>query len=323
MSVKDIFELIKTTCLRWWEDNTFRLGAALAFYTVFSLAPLVLLTIAVGGLVFSKEAVRRQMSDELSQLAGPSVASAFQETTSAISKSGSGLLATAVSIVLLVIGATTVFGQLQDALNTIWGVKTRPEGTILAYIKDQFWSFAMVVSIGFLLLVSLVLSAILAALSRWLEPSSLPGGVVVWQVLHWLVSLGLVTLLFALIYKVLPAVELGWRDVWVGAAVTAILFNIGTYLIGLYLGRSTLVSAYGAAGSLVVILMWVYYSSQILLLGAEFTYVYATWTGKPLVPAKNAEAITEESRAREGRPRQLPGGTIQDHSQQTVGTGGA
>jgi membrane protein len=149
----------------------------------------------------------------------------------------------------------------------------------------------------------------------WLKSTSLPGGVVLWQVIDWLVSLALVTVLFGMIYKVLPAVELSFRDVWVGALVTALLFTLGKYLIGLYLGQSTLVSAYGAAGSLVVVLMWVYYSSQILLLGAEFTYVYATHTGKPLVPYANAETITAESRGREGRPRRLPGGTLQEHNQ--------
>ncbi len=315
MTARDIFRLVKLSCYRWWMDNTFRLGAALAFYTVFSLAPVVLLSIAIGGLLFSKEDVRKQLAAEVTDLAGPYVAHAFQDTAAAISQSGSGMVATAVSILLLLVGASSVFGQLQDALNTIWGVQTRPGSGLWNYIKDQFWSFAMVLGIGFILLVSLVVSAVLSAVSTWLEPSAMPGGVYLWHAVNWLVSLGVVTLLFAMIYKVLPAVEIAWSDVWVGSLVTALLFNLGKYLIGLYLGHSSLVSAYGAAGSLVVLLMWVYYSSQVLLLGAEFTYVYATRTGKALVPAKNAETITAEARAREGRPRHPPGGTLEQHNQ--------
>jgi membrane protein len=307
MTARELLDVIKEAGQRWWYDNTFRLGAALAFYTVFSLAPLILLTLAVGGLLFSEETVRQQMTREFTELAGQHVAEAFERTAASISQSGGGLLATVVSVVLLLVGATSVFGQLQDALNTIWGVKSRPEGGVLAYIKDQFWSFALVVGIGFLLLVSLLASTVLSALAGWLKPSSLPGGILLWQVINWLVSLGMATVLFAMIYKVLPAVDLGWRDVWVGALVTAVLFELGKDLIGLYLGRSMLVSAYGAAGSLVVILMWVYYSSQILLLGAEFTYVYAVRTGK--VPATRGSEPPEGSHGGERPPRANAPGT--------------
>jgi len=300
MRVKDIYTLLKEAVRRWYEDNSFQLGAALAFYTVFSLAPVVLLAIAVGGMIFGREGARQQLTQEIAELAGPYVSEAFNETARAIAESGSGLLATAVSIVILLVGATTVFGQLQESLNTIWGVKARPGLGILNYLKDQLWSFAMVLGIGFVLLVSLVISAVLAGLGRWLEPSVLPGGVYFWQVVHWLASFLVATLLFAMIYKFLPAVEVAWRDVWVGAVFTALLFSIGKYLIGLYLGRSSLVSAYGAAGSLVVLLLWVYYSSQILLLGAEFTYVYARYRGTPLVTRQYAEPLTREARARQG-----------------------
>jgi YihY family inner membrane protein len=231
------------------------------------------------------------------------VGDAIGSVTDYARKGGGGSLATLFGMTILFFGATSVFAQLQDALNTIWGVKPADETTWTSAIKDRLWSFAVVLGIGFLLLVSLVLSAALAAAAQFLTPSTLPGGAYLWQALNWFVSFGLVALLFALIYKLLPDAQIEWSDVWVGAAVTALLFACGKYLIGLYLGRSTWISAYGAAGSLVVVLLWVYYSSQIFLFGAEFTYVYANQAGKPLRPKRNAEPVTEEARARQGMAR--------------------
>jgi membrane protein len=203
---------------------------------------------------------------------------------------------------MLLLGATAVFAQLQDALNTIWRVKPREGRAWLGVIKDRFWTFMIVLSIGFLLLGSLLISIGLSAVTEFL-PAAYHPNLYFWRALDWLVSFGLVTTLFAMIYKLLPDVELEWRDVWVGAAVTAVLFTIGRYLIGLYLAHSSWISAYGAAGSLVIVLLWVYYSSQVFLFGAEFTYVWANESGKPLVPRANAEPATEEARARQETPQ--------------------
>lgn len=300
MGATEVLRLGWEACRRWYDDNTFLHGAALAFYTVVSMAPLVLLSVAIGGLVFEEEAARRQIDRELARLAGPGVSESFRRTTEAVARGGSAPLATAVGVALVLVGAASVFAQLQQALNAIWGVKPREGRGWLAAILARSWSYAMVLVIGFLLLVSLIVNALLAAAAAWLEPAALPGGPALWQGVHALASFALMTLLFALIYKLLPDVEIAWADVWVGALVTALLFNLGKYLIGLYLGQSTLASAYGAAGSLVVVLLWVYYSSQVLLLGAEFTYVYARRAGKALVPHEGAEAATDEARARAG-----------------------
>lgn len=300
MNVKDIWQLLIDTGRRWYEANTFQLGAALAFYTVFSLAPLVLIAVAGAGLFFGEEAARQQINEEITRLAGPEVSASFDQMMGIINESGSGLMATGIGVLLLIVGATSVFTQLQTALNAVWGVETRPGDGIFQLLIGRFWTFAMLLVIGFLLLVSLVLSAGLAAVAQWMHPETLPGGPYLWQALNALVSFALTTLLFAMIYKVLPEAETHWRDVLSGAAVTALLFAIGKHLIGLYLGQNSLVSAYGAAGSLVLILLWVYYSSQILLLGAEFTSVLgqrrAGKTSSPAQPvAKVAPARLERS----------------------------
>ena len=306
MRPRAIFGLLKDAFWRWWEDNTFQLGAALAFYTVFSLAPVVLIAIAVAGAIFGEEAARARLLDEINTTFGLRVGGAIEVLLQYTQDTGTGTATAVISVVVLLFGATSVFAQLQDALNVVWGVKPKPDRGWLDVIKDRFWSFAVVLGIGFLLLVSLVLSAVLASLGQFLTPASVPGGVVLCQALHWLVSFGFITLLFALVYKVLPDAKIEWEDVWVGAAVTALLFVVGKYLIGLYLGRSGWISAYGAAGSLVVVLLWVYYSSQIFLYGAEFTYVYANQAGKPVEPAEYAEPATEEARARQGLARTPP-----------------
>jgi membrane protein len=299
------FELLRAAFWRWYADNTFRLGAALAYYTVFSLAPIILIVVGIAGLVFGEEAARARLLEEIDNTVGSQVGEAIAATSQHIQDTESGLWATIISVVMLFFGATGVFAQLQDALNVIWGVKPREDRTWFDSVKDRFWSFSVVLGIGFLLLVSLVISTLLSALTRFVTPTMIPGNIYVWQVLNWLVSFGVVTLLFAMIFKLLPDAKIEWREVWVGAAVTAALFAIGRYLIGLYLGQSAWISGYGAAGSLVVILLWVYYSSQILLFGAEFTYVYANRDGKPLVLKETAEPVTEEARARQGMPRTL------------------
>jgi membrane protein len=302
MKPKEIFELLKETYNEWSEDKASRLAASLAYYTVFSIAPLLIIVIAVAGLIFGREAAQGQIERQIQGLIGEESAQFVQTLIEASSNKTTGIIATVIGIATLLFGATGLFGQLQDALNTIWEVTPKPGRGVMGIIKDRFFSFTMVLGIGFLLMVSLVVSAGLEALNEY--TSGLWGDVAfVGQALNFVISFGVITLLFAMIYKVLPDVEIAWRDVWIGAAVTALLFTIGKFLIGLYLGHSAVASSYGAAGALVVILLWVYYSAQILLLGAEFTQVYAKRFGSHIVPDEDAVPVTEEARAQQGMPR--------------------
>jgi membrane protein len=305
MRVRDLLSIFKEAFWQWYGDNTFRLGAALAYYTVFSLAPIVLIVIAIASL-FVGESAHGEIVEQIGSTAGSRVGQAVQDILKYNREQGSGTLATIISVVVLVVGATTLFGQLQGALNTIWGVEPKAGRGVWGVIRDRLLSFGMVLVIAFLLLVSLVVSAAIASVLGSLPTDRLPGGGYIAQAVNWVVSVGVITVLFALIYKYLPDVEVRWSDVWVGALATAIFFSIGKLLIGLYLGQSSWINAYGAAGSLIVILLWVYYSSQILLYGAEFTQVYARHAGHPLTPAENAVPVTEESRARQGMSRRTP-----------------
>lgn len=257
----------------WWNDNVPRLGASLAYYTLFALAPTLLVAIAVAGLFFGAEAVRGGVVEQLQGLMGKEGAQAVQAMLEGAAKPSSSKLATAIGLFTLFLGSTGAFLEMQTALNAIWRVKPKPSAGIRMLLLPRLISFGLVVAVGFLLLVSLLVSAALAALDRYMG-DAFPGLTVVWQAANVLVSLGVVTLLFALVYKVLPDVVLRWRDVWIGGLVTAGLFSIGKLLIGLYLGHSTLASSYGAAGSVIVLLLWVYYSAQVVLLGAEFTRFY-------------------------------------------------
>jgi membrane protein len=308
MGIKDIWGLLVATFWRWYEDNPFRTGAALAYYTVFSLAPIVVIVIAVGSLFFDEDTVRKHFSQEMSGVAGKQVGEAVMAFAKQENEEGTGLLATLVSVAVLLVGATTVFAQLQEALNLVWRVKPNPKRSWLGAVRDRVLSFTIVLGIGFLLLVSLVVSTLLTALNHFLTPSSMPGGEFLWQAINWIIAFGLITLLFAMIYKILPDAKIAWRDVWMGAAVTSLLFNVGKYLIGLYLGHSSLMSTYGAAGSLVAILLWVFYSSQILLFGAEFTFVNAKMNGHPIQPARNAVPIHDESEEFQGTSSRIPMG---------------
>lgn len=288
MRFKDGVRLIKGTFAEWKEDNVPVLAAALAYYTVFSLAPLLLIAIAIAGAVFGEEAARGELVRQIQGLVGKEGAEAVQAMIQNADKPNSGgAIATVIGVILLMFGASGVFGQLQSALNTIWEVKPKPGQGIRSFLVSRFLSFAMVLVIGFLLLVSLLLSSILVAASHFFD-SLMPGLPVLGQVINFLISFGVITVLFASIYKFLPDVEIPWKNLWMGAAVTAVLFNIGKFAIGLYLGNSSVGSAYGAAGSLVVVLIWVFYSAQILLIGAEFTQVYSKYRGMPLRPSKHA-----------------------------------
>ncbi len=272
----------------WWDDDALRLGASLAYYTLFAIAPVLLVAAGIAGLVFNTEAVRAEIVNQLDHLVGREGARAVQSLLDGASQRRAGIVATAIGSVAFVIAATGAFLELQAALNTVWRVKANPGAHLKAFLIDRLRSFGLVVAIGFLLMVSLAVTAALAAFSAWLSPhaSSVP---LVWSGVQLFVSLVGTTALFALLYRVLPDVRLGWRDVTTGAFVTAVLFTLGQQLIGLYLGQSSMASSYGAAGSVMILLLWVYYSCQILLLGAEFTRVYAEHRGTTVDPHVFAE----------------------------------
>lgn len=287
MNLKGLWKLLGVAYTKWTDDHAQGLGAALAFYTVFSLAPLLLIVIAIAGVVFGQEAAEGHIIGQIQGFVGEESANAIQDMLEHARTPSTGLLAMGIALVTLLFGASGVFAQLQDALNIIWGVETKPGLGIFQVLRDRFTSFVAVLGSGFLLLVSLVLSAGLAAVGDTLQ-ALLPAPEAVLQAINILVSFVVITLLFAMIYKLIPDVSNGWKDVWVGAAMTAFLFTVGKFLIGLYLGKSDVGLAYGAAGSVIVILLWVYYASQIFLFGAEFTAVYAASHGSQIMPTKNA-----------------------------------
>jgi membrane protein len=313
MRAQAVVKLLKNTFQEWQEDKVPLWAAALAYYTIFSIAPILIIAIAVAGAVFGQEAAQGQIVGQIQGLVGRDGAEFIQSMLENAGRPGSGgLVATLFSIATLIFGASGAFGQLQDALNTIWEVKPKPQQAVKGLLRNRFLSFAMVLVIGFLLLVSLVLSAVLAGLTNFF--GSLVPGLAWGQLLNFAVSFGFTTLLFALIFKVLPDVKIPWSDLWVGAGVTALLFSIGRFLIGVYLGNSSVGSTYGAAGSLIVLLLWVYYSAQILLLGAEFTQVYAKMHGSKIVPSGHAMPLDDAIQDRAGMPphteddRNLPKG---------------
>ena len=267
-----VLTLLKEAYKDFQNDQAPRLGAALAYYTIFSIAPLLIIVIGVAGLVLGEEAVRGELFRQIADLVGADGAKFIQDTIAAAANQEKSGVAAATGVGILFIGATGVFMQLQDALNTVWNVKSIKKGFI-AEVLARWTSFTMVLGIGFLLLVSLFLTTILALVGD-LFPQSLAGTIIA-EVLHSVATIGIATLLFAFIFRVLPGVVGPWRDVWLGAALTAALFVVGKLLLGYYLGRATVGSAYGAAGTVVVLLVWVYYSAQILLYGAECTQALA------------------------------------------------
>jgi membrane protein len=288
---KGIVALFKNTANEWVQDKCPQLGAALAYFTVFSLAPLVLVLLAVFGLIFgSTDHAQQKLTEQLQYLIDPSGIKVIQDIAANAAKPQSGIVATAIGIVLALFGASGVFGQLQDALNTIWGVKPKPGGGIMGFIRTRFLSFAMVGGVCFLLLVSLTIEAVLRGFSDYLK-NVMPGGHILALTLFLLFDLAVIVLLFAMIFRYLPDAKIGWRDVWVGATLTAVLFGLGKFVLGLYLGSGAAGSAYGAASSLITLLLWIYYAAQILLFGAEFTQVYANTYGSHVEPMEHAVKI--------------------------------
>jgi membrane protein len=283
-----ILSVFRTALRAWWDDDAVRLGASLAYYTLFAIAPVLLIATAITGMFFGAEAVRGEIVGQLDQLIGREGAQAVQSLLEGASQRRAGIIATVVGSIAFVVAATGAFLELQAALNTIWRVKSKPDVNLKSLVIDRLRSFGLVVAIGFLLMVSLAVTAALAALSGWLAGRT-PNIPLVWTGITVLVSLTVTTALFALLYRVLPDVHLRWRDVTTGALVTAVLFTIGQQFIGLYLGQSVVVSSYGASGSVMVLLLWVYYSCQILLFGAEFTRAWPLRQGTQAEPESFAE----------------------------------
>jgi membrane protein len=302
MNRKSLWQFLKDVFTKWIDDDPFLLASSLSYYTLFSLTPLLVIAIAVAGLVFGQEAAQNQIVETIGGMIGPESAQAIQGMIeNARNKPKTGIISTVLATVTLLIGAGGVVGQLQASLNKIWGVEPKSGQGIWGFIRQRFISFAMVLAVGFLLLVSLVVTALLTVFSQFMG-SLIGGAAFVGHLLDIVVSFAFVTLLFAMIYKFVPDIQIQWKDVWIGAALTSILFTIGKFLIGLYLGVA---SAYGAAGSLITILLWVFYSSLIFLLGAEFTQGYASTYGSGVIPAANAESSPAASELeRQSRPAQ-------------------
>ena len=300
MRPRQLLHLLKTAAIDWVEDGAMRLSSSLAYYAIFSLAPLLVILISMAGVFFGEEAARGQLSQQIATLAGKGAGEAIQSAVqSSASHKSTGVLATVLSTALLFFGASTVFAELKDALNTICGVVVKPGRPFLTLVHDRFFSFSIVLAIGFLLLVSLVISVLLATLGHYMSGRfQLPPAV--WQTSDFLISFAVISGLFAMIFKLLPNVRLRWRDVWLGAVTTSLLFTLGKFAIGYYLATSSIASSFGAAGSVVIVLAWIYYSACILFFGAEITKGYARKFGSGIVPNSRAVLIDDLLRARLG-----------------------
>ncbi|MCX6967199.1 MAG: YihY/virulence factor BrkB family protein [Verrucomicrobia bacterium] len=298
MFIRSLPGILKKTAQEWMSDNALRLSASLAYYALFSLAPLLLVVISIAGLVFGQDAARHQLAQTVQQLAGEQAGRAIEGMAQTGEHQGANLVATVFGLVVLLFGASGVFGELKSSLNTIWGVTEKPGQSILHLLKERLVSLGMVVGIGFLLLISLVLTALLTALSTYMR-GLLPWPPGILHLLDFLISLCVVAVLFAMIFKVLPNVKLRWHDVWIGALGTAVLFVLGQSLIGLYLGKSSVSSSYGAAGSVIIILLWIYYSNCILFFGVEFTKIYALRCGFGIEPTEDAITLEEANKAKQ------------------------
>jgi membrane protein len=279
MTPERLWTVLKQAFAGWWDDNVPRMGAALAYYTLIALAPILVVAITVGGMVFGRDAVRGEIVGQIQGLVGRDGALAVQAMLEAAATSSLSVPVAIIGVITFFLGATGAFLELQADLDSIWRVKPRSRGNFLRdLVMQRMISFGLVLGFAFLLLTSLIVSAALAALHTYMG-NTFPGVAMLWATVNAAVSLGVITLLFAMIYKTLPDVKLAWADVWVGALVTAALFTVGKFLIGIYLGTSSFSSTYGTAGSVIVVLVWVYYSSQIVLLGAEFTRAYVAQFG--------------------------------------------
>ena len=298
--LSDLPNLLKLAYQGWKEDRASRLAAALAYYTIFSLAPLLVIVIAITGLIWEADIVQTQLLNQIQSLVGVEGARFVADLITSTGSPAKDIVATIVGVITLIFGALGVFNELHNSLNIIWEVKEEePKGflqTIKKVIIDRLLSFTMILGIGFLLLVSLVISAGLSATQETIG-NTLPLSELILQIVNTVISIGVITILFALMYKFLPDAEISWQDVWVGAFITSVFFSLGKTAIGLYLGNSAVASSFGAAGSLVLLLLWIYYSAQILFFGAEFTQVYANKYGSRIIPEAQAESAQSESKA--------------------------
>jgi membrane protein len=301
---KGIWKFLVNVFDKWSTDKAPKLGAALSFYTIFSLAPLLVIIISVAGLLFGEEAARGEIVQQIEGLIGREGAAIVQTALKNTSNSESGIIAIVISLITSIIGSTIVFVELQDSLDMIWRVRPKPgRNLIRGLVRDRLLSFAVVIGSGFLLLVSLIISAAISSLNHFINENLIATPIWMLEQINNLISFGIVYILFAMIYKILPDVHNSWSDVWIGALITSLLFVLGKYLIGIYIGTSTLSSTYGAAGSLVVLLLWVYYSAQIIFLGAEFTAVYAEKYGSGIKPKSKFMRYNFD----EDHPEQIPG----------------
>ena len=280
-----MWTLLKETVVKWYADNPGQRGAALAFYALFASAPLLIIAVAISGFVFGIHATENQIVDAMHDIVGPEIAAALQATVKSASRSRSGRFSAIIGIVTSLLGAVGVLGELQSTLNAIWHVRPEPGRRLLSWVRGQLITLLMVLGVGFFLLLSLIISTSTAALTQSIT-ARVPRTASFWQWTDIFISFVMVTLMFALTYKVVPAVRIAWRDVWVGAVVTSSLFTLGKLLIGWYLVYSSVGSAYGAAGSIIVILLWVYYCAQVCLFGAEFTWVHAHHYGAGILPKR-------------------------------------
>ncbi len=292
--------ILKDAASDWVDDGAMRLSSSLAYYAIFSLAPLLVIVISMAGLIFGEDAARGQLSHQIAALAGKGAGEAIQSAVqSSAAQKSAGVWATVLSTALLLFGASTVFAELKDSLNSVWGVVVKPGRPFFTLLHDRFFSFSIVLAIGFLLLVSLVISVVLAALGLYLSGRfQLPPAV--WQAWDLVISFAVVSGLFAMIFKLLPNVRLRWRDVWLGAVATSLLFSLGKLVIGYYLATSSVASSFGAAGSVVIVLSWIYYSACILFFGAEITKGYVRKFGSGIVPNSRAVLVDDLLRARLG-----------------------
>ena len=290
MNLRKIGRLLKKTFAEWQADKASRIAAALAYYTVFSISPLLVIAVAIAGAFFGQQTAQEQIMGQLTELVGKDGAQPILLALNNMSQPKIRGVASLISIGVLILGASGIFAQLQDALNTVWKVQPQPGQGILPFLRKRLSSFLMVLAIGFLLMLSLILSAVVSTVTRY-STDLLPDSMLIipWGELDFLISLGLVTFLLCLMFKYVPDVKIAWKDVVVGSVITALLFVFGKFLLGLYLSKGSLGSAYGAAGSLIVFLAWVYYSAQIILLGAEFTQVYARMYGSKIRPGKHSQ----------------------------------
>ncbi|MHB8972874.1 MAG: YihY/virulence factor BrkB family protein [Pirellulaceae bacterium] len=292
-----VVRLLKETWLEWYQSRTFELGAALAFYAIFSITPVIVLALTAAGLILGSEAAQGRLTQEIESTVGRTVAGAIQATAQYTYRSGSSVPATILSIVFFGFGATGLFSQLQSALNSIWEVELKPGRGLRKDLHDRFGSFLAVLGISALLLADVLVTAVLSSLGPILPSSSIPLDFSLWWAVTFVVSWVFLTLAIALVYRILPDVRIAWRDVWVGAGSSGLLLLIGNHLIGWYLAAAGIASVYGAAGSIVIVLLWVYYSSQVVLFGAEFTRVYAKHRGSTLVSRAHAVRVSRQEHA--------------------------